>query len=138
MDERGARTPITVGVTFTKATIANPERPDLAPRELEFLLDTGAIYSVAPGSVLDALGISRLERQDFTLADGTHVAYDIGEARFVVGSRARISQVVFAPEGVTPLLGACTLESLGLMVNPVARELKGGADADLRVSADAS
>jgi hypothetical protein len=30
---------------------------------------------------------------------------------------------VFAPEGVTPLLGALTLESLGLMVNPVTREL---------------
>ena len=33
------------------------------------------------------------------------------------------SKVIFAPEGVTPLLGALTLESLGLMVNPVTREL---------------
>jgi hypothetical protein len=30
---------------------------------------------------------------------------------------------VFGPEGVTPLLGVFTLESLGLMVNPVTREL---------------
>ncbi|MCC6849317.1 MAG: clan AA aspartic protease [Deltaproteobacteria bacterium] len=112
-----------VGVVFTRAAIANPERPDLPPREIEFLVDTGAIFSVVPASVLEALAIRRLERQNFTLADGTCVQYDVGEARFVVEKRARVSQVVFAPEGATPLLGVFTLESLGLMVNPVTREL---------------
>ena len=123
MSGHETRRPSTVGITFTKARLANPERVDLAPLEVELLVDTGAIFSVVPASLLESLGIARLERQDFTLADGTHVAYDIGEARFVVGDRARTSQVVFAPEGVTPLLGALTLESLGLMVNPVTREL---------------
>ncbi len=112
-----------VGITFTRVQVGNPERPDLPPVEIELLVDTGAIYSVVPSSILEALAIHRLERQEFTLADGTHVAYDIGEARFTVGGRARTSQVVFAPEGVTPLLGAFTLESLGLMVNPITREL---------------
>lgn len=112
-----------VGSTFTKARVANPHRWDVAPLEIEFLIDTGAIFSVVPASLLDALGLPRLERQEFTLADGTHATYDVGEAMFVVGARGRTSRVVFAPEGVTPLLGALTLESLGLMVNPVTREL---------------
>jgi clan AA aspartic protease len=112
-----------VGVTFTKARIGNPRRGDLVAIEIELLVDTGAIFSVVPASVLDALAIPRLECQEFTLADGSHVAYDIGEVTFTVGTRGRTSQVVFAPEGVTPLLGALTLESLGLMVNPVTREL---------------
>ena len=112
-----------VGVTFTKARLGNPRRCELVPVEIELLVDTGAIYSVVPASILDALAISRLERQQFTLADGTHVAYDVGEATFVVNGRARTSLVVFGPEGVTPLLGVLTLESLGLMVNPVTREL---------------
>ncbi|MGB0062078.1 hypothetical protein [Candidatus Binatus sp.] len=30
---------------------------------------------------------------------------------------------MFGPPNVTPLLGALTLESLGLMVNPVTREV---------------
>ena len=113
----------TVGVTFARVTVSNPRRPELGAVELDFLIDTGAIYSVMPASALEALGIVRLERQEFTLADGTHQAYDIGEAFFELGTRGRTSQVVFAPEGVTPLLGAFTLESLGLMVNPVTREL---------------
>jgi len=119
----GRSTVSRVGVTFTGIKVSNPRRPDLVPVEIEFLIDTGAIYSVVPASVLEALGIPRLERQVFTLADGTHQAYDIGEAFFKLGTRGRTSQVVFAPEGVTPLLGAFTLESLGLMVNPVTREL---------------
>jgi clan AA aspartic protease len=123
MDVPEQHRPGVVGVVFTKATVANSERSDLAPRELEFLVDTGAIFSVVPASVLEALAIRRLERQNFTLADGTRVEYDVGEARFAIESRARVSQVVFAPEGVTPLLGLFTLESLGLMVNPVTREL---------------
>ena len=112
-----------VGITFATALIGNPSRADEATLELELLVDTGALYSVVPASLLESLGIARLERQQFTLADGTHVAYDVGEATFVLGGRRRTSTVVFAPEGVSPLLGAMTLESLGLMVNPVTREL---------------
>ena len=120
--DRSHTTPA-VGITFAKVLLANPERRDLAPIELELLVDTGALYSVVPASILDALAIERLGREDFTLADGTHVSYDVGEVRFMIEGRRRTSQVVFAPEGVTPLLGAFTLESLGLMVNPVTREL---------------
>ena len=123
MDDRSKRRPATVGITFAKARVANPRRADLGEVDLELLVDTGALYSVVPASILDALAVERLDRRQFTLADGSHVAYDVGEATFVVAGHARTSQVVFAPEGVTPLLGAFALESLGLMVNPVTREL---------------
>jgi clan AA aspartic protease len=112
-----------VGVIYVPARISDPRRPGAQPIELEFLVDTGAIYSVVPGAVLEAIGVPRLKRREFTLADGTHQAYDVGEAFFELGADRGTSQVVFGPEGVTPLLGAFTLESLGLMVNPVTREL---------------
>jgi predicted aspartyl protease len=76
-----------------------------------------------PASVLQSLGIPVLKRQGFTLADGTRQYYDVGEAFFELGTDRGTSQVVFGPEGVTPLRGQFTLESLGLMVNPVTREL---------------
>ena len=57
------------------------------------------------------------------MADGTKQAYAVGEAFIKLGRKGGTSKVIFAPEGVTPLLGALTLESLGLMVNPVTREL---------------
>ena len=112
-----------MGITFAKAQLSNPRRPRTRPRTLDFLVDTGAIYSVVPASVLRALGIRRLEREEFVLADGTKQTYDVGEAFFRLDSKVGTSKVIFAPEGVTPLLGALTLESLGLMVNPVTREI---------------
>jgi clan AA aspartic protease len=111
------------GITFTKARISNPRQPRGRAVEFEFLIDTGAIYSVIPGSIARKLGLPKLDREEFPLADGTRRAYDVGEAFFELGDRRGTSKVVFGPPNVTPLLGALTLESLSLMVNPVTREV---------------
>ena len=49
-----------------------------------------------------------MTRREFTLADGTHQSWDVGEAFFDFEGNLGTSQVVFGPEGVTPLLGAFT------------------------------
>lgn len=112
-----------MGITFTRVKISNPRQPRRRAVELEFLIDTGAIYSVIPGSIARQLALTKLDREEFTLADGTRRAYDLGEAFFELGDRRGTSKVVFGPSDVTPLLGALTLESLGLIVNPVTREV---------------
>lgn len=112
-----------MGITFTKAKISNPRYPRRRAIEIEFLIDTGAIYSVVPSPTARKLALAKLDREEFTLADGTRRSYDIGEAFFELGDRRATSKVVFGPPRVTPLLGALTLESLGLMVNPVTREV---------------
>ena len=106
-------------ITFTKATISNPRQPRRSAIELEFLIDTGAIFSVLPGPIARKLALAKLDREEFILADGTRRAYDVGEAFFALSDRRGTSKVVFGPADVTPLLGTLTLESLGLMVNPV-------------------
>jgi predicted aspartyl protease len=69
-----------MGITFTKATISNPRQPRRGAIELEFLIDTGAIFSVLPGPIARKLALAKLDREEFTLADGTRRAYDVGEA----------------------------------------------------------
>src|SRR5579863_2578747 len=112
-----------MGITLTSAKISNPRRTRERAVEIEFLIDTGAIYSVVPRPIARKLALEKLDREEFTLADGTHRAYDVGEAFFELGDRRGTSKVVFGPPDVTPLLGALTLESLGLWVNPVTREV---------------
>ena len=112
-----------MGITFTSARISNPRAPHRHVVEMEFLIDAGAIYSVVPGSIARKLALKKLDREEFTLADGTRRAYYVGEAFFELDDRRGTSKVVFGPSNVTPLLGALTLESLGLMVNPVTREV---------------
>jgi clan AA aspartic protease len=111
-----------MGITFLTAEIANPHDPK-REAEIEFLVDTGALYSVVPSNIARELGLKKLEREQFTLADGTHKSYDVSEAVFKIGGRRATSKVVFGPASVTPLLGVLTMESLGLMVNPVTREV---------------
>ena len=112
-----------MGITFTKAKISNPRQPRRRAVELDFLIDTGAVYGVVPSSIARKLVLPKLDREEFTLADGTRRAYDVGEAFFELGDRRGTSKVVFGPANVTPLLGPLTLESLGLMVNPITREV---------------
>ena len=50
-----------MGLTFLELEVANPARPDVAEK-LEFLIDSGATYSVVPAAVLDRLGIDPIRR----------------------------------------------------------------------------
>jgi len=60
----------------------------------------------------------------FRLANGDHIVRKRGVAVFRYGDRVGGSDVVFGEEGDYTLLGAFTLESLGLALDPLKRELR--------------
>ena len=112
-----------MGITHIRAGIANPSRPTKTTT-LEFLVDSGAIYSIVPAAILRKLGIRPDTSRTFTLADGTEITRRIGAAIFVVGKDRATSPVIFGTKGDTPLLGTISLESLGLMLDPLKRVLR--------------
>ena len=69
------------------------------------------------------LRLEPLETAAFTLADGTVVRRGVSEARFTIQGRSRTSPVVQGDAEDAALLGAVTLETLGLMVNPLSRRV---------------
>ena len=89
---------------------------------VEALVDTGATYSMIPGSVLEGLGIEPVETRVSRIADGSTVELQTSWARFYAEGRNAVARVSFGPEGVY-LLGATTLEDMGLAVDPVAQRL---------------
>jgi len=112
-----------MGLTFLELEIANPASPAVTDK-LDFLIDSGAIYSVVPTPVLECLGIQPLAMQEFRLANGTKVQRKKGMAVFKYGDRIGGADVIFGEEGDSILLGAFTLEALGLSLDPLRRELK--------------
>lgn len=112
-----------MGLTVLEIQIANPARPEDMER-LELLVDSGAIYSVIPTPVLERLGIEPLTEQEFRLANGEKIVRKKGGAVFRFGDRVGVADVVFGEEGDSSLLGAFTLEALGLALDPIRRELK--------------
>lgn len=90
---------------------------------VQALIDTGCTYMRVPSTVLRALGIEPAERQRFEMADGREAEYEIGQAQIRLDGRTRYTVVVFGEDGSVPLLGAVSLESLGLAVDPVRQRL---------------
>ncbi|MDZ4284673.1 MAG: aspartyl protease [Patescibacteria group bacterium] len=111
-----------MGITFLNITIHNPQKT--AKKMVgHFLVDSGAVYSVVPASQLKKLGIKVMDTQKMSHANGEGIAKGVGNALFSDGGQVRSSPVVFGEEGIY-LLGAVTLESLGVILDPINRELK--------------
>lgn len=82
------------------------------------LVDTGASLSVIPAKVLEKLGVERRWRRRFVLANGERVERDVGVVIFYYNGREGAAEVIFGEPDDKPLIGALTLETLGLKVNP--------------------
>lgn len=111
-----------MGMTRVTVKIAPLAAPDAAV-ELQMLLDTGALYTVLPASVWQAMGLRPMRREEFALADGTGITRQLGECRFEIAGRTAVSPVVLGEGDDAPLLGMVTLETLGLMIDPLSRRV---------------
>jgi len=89
---------------------------------LEALVDSGATYTVIPAPILKGLGLEPYDRRPFILADERQVEMEIGLAWVRAEGRSTMATVIFG-EGDQALLGAHTLEGLGLGVDPLRRRL---------------
>ncbi|MBI1899723.1 MAG: aspartyl protease family protein [Planctomycetia bacterium] len=112
-----------MGLTYLDVEVGNPANPDVT-RTVRFLVDSGAIYSVVPATLLTELGIRPVSDETFTLANGEQIVRPKGIALFRYGDRVGGADVIFGQEGDSLLLGAFTLEALGLSLDPLRRELR--------------
>ena len=111
-----------VGITMVAAGVQRPDGTGRR-RRVRFLVDSGAVYTVLPAAIWRGLALVPSRSAEFALADGTTITRRIAEARFTIGGLTATSPVVCGEEHDGPLLGAVTLETLGLMLNPLSREL---------------
>lgn len=112
-----------MGLTHVEAIIANPSNPRKRAK-LTLLVDSGAIYSVVPRTVLQRLGVKAHSKKTFTLADGSRITRDVGDAIFKFDGQQGASPVIFGEKGDSTLFGTVSLEALGLMLDPIRRELR--------------
>ena len=112
-----------MGLTFLEIEVGNPTNPEVTEK-IDFLIDSGAIYSVVPTPILQKLGIKPFGEQEFRLADGRKIIRKKGGALFKYKNQIGVADVIFGEEGDSMLLGAFTLEALGLTLDPLRRELK--------------
>ncbi len=102
--------------------VANPANAEVR-QSVDFLVDSGTTYSFVPREVLLRLGIAPHSRQRFRIADGSTIERDRGDALFFYKSQRGAAPVIFGEPDDAVLLGAVTLESLGLVLDAVRRDL---------------
>ena len=112
-----------MGLTHVTLRIANPA-DSKRHRDVEFLIDSGAIYTVVPKKILHELGISPHSKRSFILANGEKFERQLGSADVLYRKRHGAATVVFGEKGDFPLLGVTALEALGLIFDPLQRKLK--------------
>lgn len=92
-------------------------------RDVEFLVDSGATYTLLPEKICKDFKLKPMREAVFTLADGTTIKRKVSEIHFEYKGLYGTTPVIIGEKGDEPLLGALTLETLGLVLNPFKREL---------------
>ena len=109
-----------MGITYVAGTVTGPA----GEAAVDFLVDSGAQYTLLPAEVCSAVGVTPRRRQRFRLADGTEMHRDIGNCVIALASLGETpTPVIMGQPGDVALLGAVTLRELGLVLSPFTRTL---------------
>ncbi len=110
-----------MGITYVEGLVTSPSGTQAT---LDFLVDSGATYSLLPHALWQALGLNPKRSMVFTLADGTRVERQVSECHIRLPQGEGHTPVILGEPGDEALLGVVTLEILGLVLNPFTRTLQ--------------
>jgi clan AA aspartic protease len=111
-----------VGISYVEGKVRGPSGAEATVR---FMIDSGAMYSLLPESVWKALGLEPTRREQFFLADGSKVRRSVSECVISLPQGKHHTPVILGEPGDDqPLLGAVTLEELGLFFDPFRRTVQ--------------
>ena len=109
----------TFKVKFRVWNPANPERVE----ELEGYVDTGAAFSWVSRTRLDRLGVKSSRRMPIRTIEGRVLERDMATVYVSTDGYSVPDVVVMAEEGEMEVIGAHSIEGLGLAADPVQKKL---------------
>jgi predicted aspartyl protease len=111
-----------MGIFNAKLRIWNPANAS-SVEEFEAMVDTGASYSWVLRSRLEPLGVKPVRRMQFRTIEGRTIERDLAPVFIATDGFTGGDNVVMAEPGDMEVMGAHTLESLGVTVDPVGKKL---------------
>ena len=110
-----------MGLTYIEGVLTGPAG---AKATVNFLMDSGAPYTLVPAEEARALGLQPKRTLSFSLADGTAIERQVSECHLSLPQGEGHTPVILGEPDDEALLGAITLEELGLVLNPFTRTLQ--------------
>src|SRR5437762_3452832 len=111
-----------MGSFTAKLRFWNPASPDKA-EELEALVDTGAAFSWIHRERLERTGMVAFRRMGFRAIDGSILERDTAAVWVASNGFSGPDTVVVAERNDMEVIGAHTIEGLGLAADPVQKKL---------------
>ena len=109
-----------MGIIYIQARVKGPK----GEREVSFLIDSGATYTLLPEKVWKEIGLTPKREHTFVLADGRTITRKISECYIILPQGEGHTPVVLGEADDEALLGVVTLEIMGLVFNPFKRTLE--------------
>ena len=109
-----------MGTFFRPLTLIAPNG---RPETLDALVDTGATFTTVPRETLVRLGVEPRRQVRLRLADGSLRVQQLGRLMVELDGVEEMTLVVFGEDGAPATIGAVTLESMLLGVDPIAQRL---------------
>lgn len=109
-----------MGLVSVEATVKGP----LGQATLQFLIDSGASYTLLPDATWRSIGLAPKRSVRFTLADGSAIERQVSECYITLAEGEGHTPVILGEKGDEALLGVVTLEIVGLVLNPFNRTLQ--------------
>jgi len=110
-----------VGLTFVEGVVFGVKGKK---RVVQFLVDSGATYTLIPNAVWEYLGLKPKKAFTFVLADGTSITRQVSECKIRLLGEEGHTPIILGEAEDEPLLGSVTLGILGLVLDPFKRELR--------------
>ncbi|MBM3835054.1 MAG: aspartyl protease [Verrucomicrobia bacterium] len=109
-----------MGLSYIEGTVTGPTGKQTT---LNFLVDSGATYTLLPLDAWRGIELAPKRSVRFTLADGTAIERNVSECYIQLPQGDGHTPVILGEAEDEGLLGAVTLEILGLVLNPFTRKL---------------
>lgn len=109
-----------MGITYIEGTVGSNGHSQV----LRLLVDSGATYTLLPKAVWQSLKLVPKRTVSFSLADGTQIERGVSECFISLPQGDGHTPVILGEEADEALLGAVTLEILGLVLDPFKRTLQ--------------
>ena len=111
-----------MGTFSAKLRLWNPVAPEKV-EEMELMVDTGAAFSWISRDRLQKLGISSSRKMPFRTIEGTVLERDLAIAYVSSDGQSVPDLVVMAEAGEMEVIGAHTIEGLGMAADPIQKKL---------------
>ena len=92
-------------------------------RTVDALVDTGSTFTSVPSDILSELGVESRREVRLRLADGRTHLQRLGRVLAELDGVEEMTFVVFGEAGSPPTIGAVTLETFLLGIDPAGRRL---------------